>query len=248
MKINVFLSVFFLLLFCVLTNELYTQEKASILLVTSNRKVPSPEFYELFKSIDGVEALEIKQPQANEFIQNGDIDKYALIVFYDLNDSITELQKDAYWDLLDKGKPMLFLHHTLVSYQKWPNFINIIGGRYNRQHPILGPSGFIHDYKLNLDVFDEKHPITSGLDSFSIIGEAYDNCEILPGVTPLLVCKDSQNMPYAAWIHRVKNAEVVYIQNGHDDKVFTNPHYKILVKQAVLYLIFHTKYTSILPS
>ncbi len=241
MKTIVVLVVLIFFQVCVITNKLYAQEKASILLVTSNRKVPSSGFYELFALIDGIDAIEMKQPQANEFIQNGDVDQYALIVFYDLNDSITELQKDAYWDLLEKGKPMLFLHHTLVSYQKWPNFINIIGGRYNRQHPILGPSAYIHDYKLNLTVSNKKHPITMDLDCFSIIGEAYNNCEILPEVTPLLICEDSHNMPYAAWIHRVKNAEVVYIQNGHDDKVFTNPHYKKLIKQAVLYLILRSK-------
>ncbi len=88
---------------------------------------------------------------------------------------------------------------------------------------------------------DVNHLVSIGLNSFSIVGEAYFNCEIITGDTSLLVCNDSQNMPYAAWIHRVKNDEVVYIQNGHDDKVFTNPHYKKLVKQAVLYLILRSK-------
>ena len=219
----------------------YSQNVSNLLLVTSDRKTPSPGFYELFNSLENFHITELKQPQANEAIEKGYVPKYDIIVFYDLNDSITEAQKAAYWDLLENGIPLLFLHHTLVSYQKWPDFIKIIGGRYNRQHDSLGPSGFIHDYKLTLHPSEENHPITQKLTSFSIIGEAYNNCEILPEVTPLLICNDSKNIPVAAWIHKVKNSEVVYIQNGHDDRVFNNIHYQKLIQQAVLYLIFHTK-------
>ncbi len=218
----------------------YSQQ-SSLLLVTSDRKTPTQGFYKLFQSLENIQISELKQPSANEAIEKGIASKFDLIVFYDLNDSIKDAQKVAYWKLLESGKPMLFLHHSLVSYQQWHEFIDIIGGKYYREHPVLGSSGFIHDYELILKPTEIKHPITKGVDTFSIRGEAYNNCEILPDVTPLLLCNDENNIPIAAWIHNVRNSEVVYIQNGHDDKVFNNIYYQKIVRQAVLYLIFHTK-------
>jgi hypothetical protein len=37
-------------------------------------------------------------------------------------DSIAPAVQEAYISLLKKGAPMIFLHHTLVLYQKWPEF------------------------------------------------------------------------------------------------------------------------------
>ncbi len=236
--LNIVILFFIFFGYSIKTNS---QKVSNLLLVTCDRKTPTPGFYELFNSFDNFHVTELKQPLANEAIENGCVQKYDIIVFYDFNDSITETQKMAYWDMLEKGVPMLFLHHSLVSYQKWPEFIKIVGGRYNRQHDTLGPSGFIHDYELTLHPSKENHPITREVSPFTITGEAYNNCEILPEVTPLLICNDSNNIPIAAWIHKVKNSEVVYIQNGHDDRVFNNVHYQNLIKQSVLYLIFHAK-------
>lgn len=214
----------------------HLQGQVEIMLVTSERKTPVPEFFTMFNEIEGLNYTQIIQPKANEWIEQGKADHFDVWVFYDLNDSITESQKTAYWQALENGQNMLFLHHTLPSYQAWPEYINIIGGRYNRAHPQKEPSTYEHNIKIEVKVANSKHPITNNLNDFTILDETYSNCEILPSVIPLLTTNSNNNMPIAAWIHRVKNAEVVYIQFGHDQHAFSNPNYRKLLKQSLFYL------------
>jgi len=66
-------------------------------------------------------------------------------------DSKTPNQKDAYIKLLKNGKPMIFLHHSLVSYQHWPEFTRIIGGKYNTEDSTMSLS----DYVTNISLLSE---------------------------------------------------------------------------------------------
>ncbi|MBS2098804.1 ThuA domain-containing protein [Carboxylicivirga linearis] len=214
----------------------FSQKNISAMLITSQRKVPVKEFYAMFDNIPELVYTEVLQPKANEDIEHNKANNYDILIFYDLNDSITQRQKEAYWQLLQNGKPMLFLHHTLVSYQKWPEFIHIIGGRYYRDHPERGPSTFEHDIDISIEVINNNHPICNNLNNFTIHDETYNNCFILPDVTPLLTTSTPINIPYPAWIHKVKNAEVVYIQFGQDENAFTHPEYQKLIEQSINYL------------
>lgn len=126
----------------------FGQESIKIMLITSERKIPDQEFFTVFERMSGVEYTESIQPKANEWIESGQADEFDVLVFYDLYDSITPKQKKSYCTLLEKGQPMLFLHHTLVSYQNWPEFKKIIGGKYYRNHPKRGPSTFQHNVEL----------------------------------------------------------------------------------------------------
>lgn len=211
-------------------------KEINILLITSERKTPDQEFFEMFNNFNNVTSLNINQPTANEWIEKKKADSFDVLVFYDLNDSITPSQKKAYFRLLEQGKPMLFLHHTLVSYQKWPEFTQIIGGKYNREDSIRGPSTFQHNITIPVNVIDSMHPITLHIPNFTIEDESYNNCLILDDVQPLLQTDRLGNMPNLAWIHQVKNAKVVYIQMGHDKSAFNNLQYRQLIYQAIKYL------------
>ena len=110
---------------------LLAQQK--ILIITGGHDFEKKEFFEMFDTFSKYSYDWIEQPKANELIQNGDAGKYQALVFYDMYQEISQEQKAAYLEVLAKGKGMVFLHHSLVSYQDWPEFRQIIGGKYLQQ-------------------------------------------------------------------------------------------------------------------
>nr|WP_321406647.1 ThuA domain-containing protein [uncultured Carboxylicivirga sp.] len=231
------MKLIILLFTCLFATYSNAQDTIDAMLITSDRKQPVKEFYELFENIPQLRFSEVKQPKANEDIEHGLANNFDILIFYDLNDSITPKQKAAYRNLLISGKPMLFLHHTLVSYQDWPEFTKIIGGKYFRDHPQRGPSTFQHNINISVEVDKTKHQIINNLNNFIIHDETYSNCFILPDVTPLLTTSTPNNITNVAWIHNVEKSEVIYIQFGHDENAFTHPEYQKLIKQSINYLV-----------
>ena len=99
---------------------------------------------------------------------------------------------------------MIFLHHSLVSYQNWGEFIKIVGGKYHTSSVVVRgdtlKANYEHDVKMSVKIEDKQHPITSGVNDFEILDEVYGGTEILPTVKPLLSTTLTKSMRYLAWI------------------------------------------------
>jgi len=152
-------------------------------------------------------------------------------------DSISPVQQEAYISLLKKGASMIFLHHSLVSYQHWPEFIKIVGGQYHT-HPVVVNgdtlnANYEHDVNIPVKVEDSRHPVTRGISDFEIFDEVYGGVEILPNVKPLLSTTHPKSMRYLAWVNHYANSEVIYIQLGHGPSAYSNPHFRKLIQQAI---------------
>ena len=93
--------------------------------------------------------------------------------------------------LLEAGKGMVFLHHALAGWPLWPEYGEVIGGRFfyaptaSRGEPVLD-SGYRHDVQHTVQVIDGAPPITAGIGAtFSLTDELY-LCEVFEdSVTPL---------------------------------------------------------------
>lgn len=132
---------------------------------------------------------------------------------------------------------MIFLHHSLVSYQNWPEFIKIVGGQYHTQPVVANgdtlSANYEHDVRMSIKVEDKKHPVTKGIKDFEILDEIYSDVEILPSVKPLLSTTHPKSMHYVAWINKYGNSDVLYIQLGHGRTGFSNPNFLKLIQQAI---------------
>jgi len=213
------------------------QQKIKVLIVSGGHGFKHEPFYNVFDSIPFITYDTLIQPQANMLIASPEVKKYDVLVFYDMVDSITPAQQEAYISLLKKGTSMIFLHHSLVSYQNWPEFIKILGGQYHT-HPVVVNgdtlnTSYEHDVNIPVKVENRKHPITRGITDFDIVDEVYGGVEILPQVKPLLSTSHPKSMHYLAWINHYGNSDVVYIQLGHGPSGYSNPNYRKLVQQAI---------------
>mgnify|MGYP000359716456 CR=1 FL=1 len=220
-----------------LSTNLSGQDKLNILIITGGHNFDREAFFDMFNDFENISFQEAEQPKGNIMIENEEVDQFDLLLFYDMYDSITPSQKDAYLQLLKDGKPMIFLHHALVSYQDWPEFIQIIGGKYNSSDSTSGISVYEHDVNIPVKIVDRSHPITAGLSDFEIYDETYGNCVILDSVHPLISTDLAESMPYLAWINEYEKSKVVYIQSGHGPSAYSNLSYRKLLEQAIEWLV-----------
>lgn len=213
------------------------QQKTRVLVISGGHGFKHEAFYDVFNSIPSITYDTLVQPQANVLIASPDVNKYDVLVFYDMFDSITPAQQQAYVSLLKKGTSMIFLHHSLVSYQNWPEFIKIVGGQYHTHTVVVNgdtlKTSYEHDVNIPVKVENKKHPVTRGISDFEIVDEVYGGVEILPQVKPLLSTTHPKSMRYLAWINHYGKSDVLYIQLGHGPSGYSNPNFRKLIQQAI---------------
>jgi type 1 glutamine amidotransferase len=213
------------------------QQKIKVLIISGGHGFKHQPFYDVFNSIASITYDTLVQPQANAFIASPDVNRYDVLVFYDMFDSISPVQQERYISLLKKGASMIFLHHALVSYQNWPEFIKIVGGQYHTRPVVVNGdslhASYEHDVNIPVKVEDKNHPVTRGISNFEILDEVYGGVEILQQVKPLLSTTHPKSMRYLAWINHYGNSDVIYIQLGHGPSGYANPNFRKLIQQAI---------------
>jgi len=212
--------------------------KHQILIVTGGHKFKQDSFFAVFKSYNNIEYEVVVQPEANNIYASTDVEKYDALVFYDMVQDITPEQKEAFLALLKRGKGIVFLHHSLVSYENWDEFHSILGGCYHHTTGLkngkpYSVSSYKHDQQINVKIVDKKHPITKGIKDFTIHDETYADFVISDKIHPLLSTEHPDNSNLMGWTNSYGKSRIVYLQFGHDHFAFENINFRKLVKQAI---------------
>ncbi len=206
-----------------------------ILIVAGGHGYDTLAFNQTFSAMEGLTLEFAMQPDANAMIANGEADHFDAIVFYDSWKHISDEEKDGYWHLLDKGIGMVFMHHALVSYQNWPEFTYIIGGKYNLPR-FDGDTSNLSDYKHDIElqvVANPDHPITKGIGNFDIFDEGYMNLDVIPTVTQILTTNHEYSDFTIGWAHTANNSRVVYLLPGHAKEGLHNPDYIKIIENSI---------------
>jgi uncharacterized protein len=207
-----------------------------LLVVTGGHAYDTAEFIEMFEAMPGLSFETALKPEAWKMLAAGR--EFDVIAFYDMWRDITEEEKEIFLNEFEKGTGMVFLHHSLASHPEWPEYVQLIGGKYNL--PEYTPdssmrSDYRHGIVLNVRIIDKSHPVTEGLEDFEIMDEGYSNITQLPGVKNLLETSHPDCDGYIGWTHTVKNSKVVYLMGGHDKHAYENPSFRKLVYNAINY-------------
>jgi type 1 glutamine amidotransferase len=207
-----------------------------ILVITGGHEF-EPSFYKIFDSFVDVKYDTISQPRFNQMISSEMTSKYSALVFYDMWQEINAEQKAAYLGMLEKGQGMVFLHHSIVSYQHWDEFIKIIGGKYIEKDlyddPDMRGSTYAEDINLEVRVVDKNHPVTKDIPDFSLVDEGYQYLEMFPGIHPLLTTTHPDCSPTVGWANEYKNSRIVYILLGHGDQAYNSTNYRKLIHNSI---------------
>lgn len=209
-----------------------------VMLVTGGHTFDEVEFFEMFDALEGIEYVHFEQPKANEKLAKDLAKEFDVLVFYDMWQKISDKEKAAYLKLTETGKPFLFLHHSIVSYQNWGKFEEIIGGKYIEKGPRI-PEDELSTYDHDVWVYSKVEnytPVTRGFRDLRFFDEVYGNVRVSENVTPLLKTKHPKSMEVIAWQHQYKASKIVYLQPGHDKRTYVEPDYRKLLLQSIQYL------------
>ena len=212
--------------------------KLKILIVTGGHDFDRESFFQMFDSFNNLSYTELVHPQARVQLGTIDLDSFDAVVFYDMPKTITEEETYSYYRLLEAGKGLLFLHHAICAYQDWPDFENIIGGKYyeKKKDDKFGVSSYEHDIDFYVQMVHNPHPVSKGMDDFVLHDELYKNLEVLPEIYPLLSTDHPKSNILIGWTLKNINSKIVYIQPGHDKNTYMNLDYQRLIKQAIKYI------------
>ena len=219
-----------------------SQGPVRILVITGGHDYKATEFNQMLSSLSPEITFEIAElPEAFDMFRQENRDKYNVLVFYHMWQTITEEQAKNFSDCIRGGKPVVALHHSICAFDDWPEYWNIIGGKYFHKETafkgkVYQPCSYIHDLRFTVKVSDPKHPVTKGVADFKIFDETYKGYYVEEGVKKLLETDELSSTPVIGWAKQYGKARIVVLQSGHDVPTFENADFRKLLRQAILWV------------
>jgi hypothetical protein len=210
-----------------------------ILVITGGHDYNADQFNQMLASLGDSITYQVSElPAAYDMFLPENRNKYDVLVFYHMWQTITEEQANMLADCIWQGKPLVALHHSICAYDDWPEYTNIIGGKYFHKPTTLNGKeypacSYIHDLHFKVKIFNSENPVTKGLTDFEIFDETYKGFYVEETVTPLLTTDEPSSSPVIGWSKMYGNARIVTLQSGHDAPTFENPNYRKLLRQAI---------------
>ena len=159
---------------------------------------------------------------------------FDVVLLYDMPRNITETQQRHFLALFERGVGVVILHHALAALQQWGTFEEITGLRMREKgEGGLPPYTYKHDVDFELQRVDMKHPVLTGVSSFSVFDETYGRMYYHPDIQPLMVTNHPTSIPVVVWTRTYKNSRLVMIQPGHGPQVFGDQEFRRLIANSV---------------
>lgn len=199
-------------------------------------------FFDLFEGHADIRCQPVPLTDDSELFEDIGGWPYDVIVLYNLSSRISEKRRANFQQLMERGLGVVTLHHAFSSYQSWPEFSKIIGGRsflspteVNGKKMRTGEKG---GNRYTIHVADKDHPVTKGVSDFELVDETYFNYYIEPDSVPLLTTDAAGSDKVVGWAHTYRQGRAVYIQAGHGPTIFQPQHeahtqYRRLLAQAI---------------
>ncbi|MGY6650272.1 ThuA domain-containing protein [Wenyingzhuangia sp. IMCC45574] len=238
-----YLKQLFLLFVCCLVFSCNSskEKELPVLVVRGGHYYDTPDFENMCLDLAGVKA-DLVMPSHFFKMETSELkEKYKAVLFLSQNKHYKEYfnNKKKYLNLTKEGVGIVFLNFTISSYPHWDTYHNILGAKY-----FLKPytpnveerSVYSPKITLELNVLDKSHPVTRGLDSFTLTDAFCGKIWMAEGLHPLLGVNHEDVSKVVAWTHEYQKSRVVYIMPGYYKETFQNTSYKKLIENALCYV------------
>jgi len=209
-------------------------EKIKVVVVTGGHDFEHDPFFAVFQGCKDIEYREFQLKDQSEIFEDISNWNYDVIVLYSMTQNISPKRQANFIKLLNDGVGLLALHHTMCSFQDWPEYRKIIGTAYYLKPAEGRPaSSYKHDEVMAVKIADKKHPITHGMGDFEIHDEAYKDCGFERDNRVLLTTDHPTSDKTIGWVRKYGKARVCTIQLGHGPEAYANPNYRELVARGI---------------
>ena len=215
--------------------------QTKVLLITGGHGFAREQFFEVFQKNAAIEFSHAEHKKDADVYDRPDLLSYDVVVLYDMPKTITDSQKAKFHSLFAKGTGVVVLHHALCGYQQWAEFENLIGGRYPepsaaKSGVVTDQVGYQHDVQVPVEILAKWHPVTSGLENFTIHDEIYWGFRVATNAQPLITTSHPKSGKPLAWAKHEGKSRLVYLQLGHGPEAFANENYRKLVAQSISFV------------
>jgi hypothetical protein len=182
-------------------------EALNVLVAVKGHPFDRAAFGAIFDEMEGVAAAIVDQPAAARLMSPEGMAGFDALVLYDMpgidfrapgGPRFVEPEADlkaGFAAMLDAGVPLVALHHAIAGWPAWPEYADILGGRFLYQPADLrgrkrADSGYRHDVAYEAVAATPGHPILEGLpERLAFTDELYLYEVFEDDVTPLLRAK-----------------------------------------------------------
>ncbi|HOZ45638.1 MAG TPA: ThuA domain-containing protein [Candidatus Hydrogenedentes bacterium] len=214
------------------------QDAVKAVVLTGGHSFDAKAFEALFDDMAGIEVTFADQKDDSEIFEDVAEWPYDVIVLYNMGQKITPKRQENFLGLLNKGVGLVMMHHAMTAFEGWPEYAKVIGGVYRRQAEVvdgkeLPACAYQHDIDFDVHVEDPDHPVTQGIQDFTVHDETYIRCRHEPDSHVLLTTNHPTSDRVVGWSRTYGQARVCGVQMGHGPQIFAQPEYKRFVAQAI---------------
>ena len=143
---------------------------------------------------------------------------------------MTPEQEKAVVDFVEGGGGFLNLHNSMGLYPKGGPYLDLVGGRYIGHGPLE---------RFRVTVVDRDHPITQGVEDFSVADEQHTP-PYQEGKVHLLLrnrSDDGEREAAAGWVYEPGKGRLVHLAPGHTREAMEHPMFQRLMRNSVEWLL-----------
>ena len=143
---------------------------------------------------------------------------------------MTPEQEKAVVDFVEQGGGFLNLHNSMGLYPENGPYLKLVGGRYIGHGPLE---------RFRVIVTDPKHPITEGVEDFSVADEQHTPPVDEANARVFLRSRsdDGKREAAAGWAYAPGKGRLVHLAPGHTREAMEHPMFQRLMRNAVDWLI-----------
>lgn len=209
-------------------------DKIKAVVVVGGHDYEEKPFFSLFDGYDDIEYTKFQLKDDSELFEDISNWNYDVIVLFNMTQKISPKRQENFVKLLNRGVGLVTLHHAIGSFQEWPQYREIIGAKYYLKATDNNPaSTYKHDVDMKVHIADTKHPITRGLNDFTVHDEAYKNCGFQKDNRILLTTNHPDSDKTVGWVRTYGKANVCTIQLGHGPQGYADPTFRQLIVRSI---------------
>jgi len=138
---------------------------------------------------------------------------------------MTPEQEKAVVQFVENGGGFLNLHNAMGLYPADGPYLKIVGGRYVGHGPLE---------RFRVEIVDPDHPVTRGIQPFSVADEQHTpECDSAKVHLLLRSRSDNNKVAAAGWAYEPGKGRLCHLANGHTREALLHPMYQALLRNAV---------------
>jgi type 1 glutamine amidotransferase len=214
-----------------------------VLVITGGHNYDRTAFNAMFDSFEGMDCtIRETEEDPGALFEPIEAFGYEAVVLYNFRQNLSDRAQEHFMALLDEGIGLTVIHHAIAGFPGWREYENIIGATYvlreeTRRGTHYPRPQWKHSMDMKIKVEDPAHPVTQGVENFTLRDETYKLWVYHEGNHLLLSTDHEHSNRQIAWTRRYAGARVYFIQLGHDRHAFENEPYRRLLRQGISWTV-----------